>query len=71
MKLRTILIIVFALGLAGAAVYVHRMRAAEAVAAVQFGTEDGGEQTLAAGDPGVAELQRAASVLRRAFAAGA
>ena len=71
MKLRTILIALFALGLAGAAVYVRRKRAAEALATVQLGSEDGGEQTLSAGDLGVAELQDAASALRRAFEGGA
>ena len=50
-----------ALGLAGAAVYVRRRRAADGVPDVQLGTEDGGEQSLAAGDPGAAELQAAAA----------
>jgi len=70
-KLRTTLIVVAVLGLAGAAVYLRRKRAADAAATVQFGLEDGGEQSLAAGDLGVAELQSAAAAVRRAFEIGA
>lgn len=71
MKLRTAAIIFVALGLAGAAVYVRRKRAAAAQPPVQLGFEDGGEQSLAAGDPGVAELQSAAAGMRRGFGIGA
>ena len=71
MKLRTAAIIVVALGLAGVAEYVRRKRAAAAQSPVQLGFEDGGEQSLAAGDPGVAELQSAAAGVRRGFEVGA
>ena len=71
MKLRTAAIVLIGLGLAGAAVYVRRKRVAEKLAAVQLGLEDGGELLLAAGDPGVAELQSAAAAVRRAFEIGA
>ena len=71
MKLRTIAIVLAVLGLAVAAVYVRRKRAAEAFAAVQLGLEDGGEQLLSAGDPGVAELRCAAAGVRRGFEIGA
>ena len=70
MKLRTAIIVLAALGLAGAAVYARRKRAA-APPPVLLGLEDGGEQSLAAGDPGAAELQRAAAGVRRAFESGA
>ena len=71
MRFRTAVIVVAALGLAAAAVYVRRKRAAEKLAAVQLGLEDGGELLLGAGDPGVAELQSAAAALRRSFESGA
>ena len=71
MKLRTIVIALAVLGLAVAAVYVRRKRAAAAPPPVQLGLEDGGEQSLAAGDPGAAELQSAAAEVRRAFESGA
>ena len=71
MKLRAILIVLLVLGLAGAAVYLRRKRAADSRAAVQFGLADGGEQSLAAGDPGVAEQQSAAAGVRRGFEVGA
>lgn len=67
MKFRTAVIVLAVLGLAGAAVYVRRQRAAAAPPPVQLGLEDGGEQSLAAGDPGVAELQSAAAGVRRGF----
>jgi len=67
---RTAIIILVVLGLAGAAVYARRKRAA-APPPVQLGLEDGGEQSLAAGDPGVAELQSAAAGVRRGFEIGA
>lgn len=70
MKFRTAVIVLVVLGLAGAAVYVRRKRAA-APPPVQLGLEDGGEQSLAAGDPGVAELQSAAAGVRRGFEIGA
>ena len=70
MKLRTAVIFVAVLGLAGAAVYLRRKRAT-APLPVRLGLEDGGEQSLAAGDPGVAELQSAAAAVRRAFEIGA
>jgi len=70
-KLRTAAIIFVALGLAGAAVCVRRKRAAAAPSPVQLGFEDGGEESLAAGDPGVAELQSAAAAVRRGFEIGA
>ena len=66
MKFRTAVIVLVVLGLAGAAVYARRKRAA-APPPVQLGLEDGGEQSLAAGDPGVAELQSAAAGVRRGF----
>jgi hypothetical protein len=69
-KSRTAVIILVVLGVAGAAVYARRKRAA-APAPVLLGLEDGGEQSLAAGDPGVAELQSAAAGVRRAFEGGA
>ena len=71
MKFRTVVIVLIALGLAGAAVYARRRRAAAAPPPVQLGLDDGGEQTLAAGDPGVTELQNAAAGVRRGFASGA
>jgi len=70
-KLRAALIVLAVIGLAGAAVYVRRKRAAEALAAVQLGLEDGGEQLLSAGDPGAAELRSAATDVRRGFASAA
>jgi len=66
-KFRTAVIVLAVLGLAGAAVYVRRKRAAAAPPPVQLGLEDGGEQSLAAGDPGVADLQSAAAGVRRGF----
>jgi hypothetical protein len=60
-----------ALGLAGVAVYVRRKRVAAAPSPVQFGFEDGREESLAAGDPGVAELQSAAAAVQRSFEIGA
>jgi len=71
MKSRTSVIVLAALGCAGAALYVRRKRAAAAPLPVQLGMEDGGEQTLTAGGPGVAELQRAAAAVRRGFDVGA
>jgi hypothetical protein len=68
---RTAIIILVVLGLAGAAVYARRKRAAAAPAPVLFGLEDGGERSLAAGDPGAAELQSAAAEVRRALEGGA
>ena len=70
MKSRTAFIVLAVLGLAAAAVYVRRKRAA-APPPVQLGLEDGGEQLLAAGDPGVAELQSAAAAVRRGLESGA
>ena len=70
MKSRTAVIVLVVLGLAGAAVYARRKRVA-APPPVQLGLEDGGEQSLAAGDPGVAELQSAAAGVRRGFEIGA
>jgi len=69
-KSRTAIIVLGALGLAGAAVYVRRKRAA-APPPVQLGLGDGGEQSPAAGDPGVAELRSAAAAVRRGFEVGA
>ena len=71
MKPRTAVVVLVVLGLAGAAVYARRKRAAAAPPPVQLGLEDGGEQSLAAGDPGVAELQSAAAGVRRGFEIGA
>ena len=71
MKLRTAIIVLAVLGLAWAAVYVRRKRVADSLAAVQFGLADGGEQSLAAGDPGVVELRSAAAGVRRGFEIGA
>ncbi len=51
--------------------YARRKRAAAAPAPVLLGLEDGGEQSLAVGDPGAAELQSAAAGVRRAFEGGA
>lgn len=65
MRFRTAVIVLAVLGLAGVAVYVRRQRAAPT--SVQLGMEDGGEQSLAAGDPGVAKLQSAAAGVRRGF----
>jgi hypothetical protein len=70
-KLRTAVIVLAVLGLAGAAVYTRRKRAATASPPVQLGLADGGEQSLAAGDPGVFELQSAAAAVRRGFEIGA
>jgi hypothetical protein len=70
MKLRTLLIVLGVLALAGAAVYVRRKRAADAVSPVQLGTEDGGSFDLGASDPGVSGLLSAAAGVRRAFEAG-
>ena len=69
MKSRTVVTLLAASGLAGAVVYARRKRAA-ATPLVQLGFEDGGQQALAAGDPGVAELRSAAAALRRAFQVG-
>ena len=71
MKLRTAVIILAVLGLAGAAVYARRKRAAAPPAPVLLGLEDGGEQSLAAGDPGAVELLNAAAGVRRGFESGA
>jgi hypothetical protein len=71
MKLRTALIVIVVLALAGAAVYARRKRAASMVPPVQLGLEDGCDRSLAAGDLGVAEMQSAAADVRRAFEAGA
>ncbi len=71
MKSRAAIIILVVLGLAGAGVYARRKRAAAAPATVLLGLEDGGEQSLAARDPGAAELQSAAAGVRRAFEGGA
>ena len=71
MKPRTAVIVLVVLGLAGAAVYARRKREAAAPPPVQLGLEDGAEQSLAAGDPGVAELQSAAAGVRRGFEIGA
>ena len=71
MKLRTAVIVLAVLGLAVAAVYVRRKRAAAAPPPLQLGFEDGGEQSLAAGDPGAAELRSAAAAVRRGFDIGA
>ena len=70
MKIRSAVIVLAVLGLAGAAVYARRKRSA-APLPVQLGLEDGAEQSLAAGDPGVAELQSAAADVRRSFESGA
>ena len=70
MKSRTAVVALAVLGLAGAAVYVRRKRGAVAPPPVQLGLEDGGELSLAAGDPGVAELQSAAAGVRRGFDIG-
>ena len=71
MKVRTALIVLAALGLAGAAVYVRRKRAAAGPPSVQLGLADGSLQTLTDKDAGAAELQQAAGALRQAFEAGA
>ena len=71
MKSRTVVVILAVLGVAGAAVYARRKRAAAAPPPVLLGLEDGGEQSLAAGDPGVAELLNAAADVRRGFEIGA
>ena len=71
MKSRTAAIILLVLGLAGAAVYVRRRRAAAMPPAVQLGLDDGSEQSLAAADPGAADLQSAAAAVRRGFEMGA
>jgi uncharacterized membrane protein len=68
-RFRTAVIVLAVLGLAGVAVYVRRQRAAPT--SVQLGMEDGGEQSLAAGDPGGAELQSAAAEVRHGFEIGA
>jgi hypothetical protein len=70
-KFRTAIVVLSALGLAGAAVYVRRKRAAAAISPVQLGLEDGSEQSLAADDAGVAELRSAAAGVRRSFEIGA
>ena len=70
MKIRSGVIVLAVLGLAGAAVYARRKRAA-AAPPVQLGLKDGAEQSLAAGDPRVAELQSAAAGVRRSFESGA
>jgi hypothetical protein len=67
---RTAVIVLAVLGLAGVAVYARRKRAA-APPPVRLGLVDGGEHSLAAGDPGVAELQSAAAGVRRGFEVGA
>jgi len=71
MKFRVLLIVFAVLALAGAAVYVRRKRAADALAPVQLGTQDGGSFDLAANDSGVPSLLAAAADVRRAFEAGA
>jgi hypothetical protein len=68
-KIRVVLIVVIALALAGAAVYVSRKRAAEGVAPVQLGAREGISQDLSASDPGVAAVQAAAADVRAAFQA--
>jgi uncharacterized membrane protein len=71
MKFRVLLIVFAVLALAGAAVYVQRKRATDALAPVQLGTQDGSSFDLAAKDPGVSGLLAAAADVRRAFEAGA
>jgi hypothetical protein len=70
-KSRTAVIAIAVLSLAGAAVYVRRKRAAAASPPVQIGLEDGVQHALAAGDPGVFELQSAAAAVRHGFEIGA
>ena len=65
----------FAVILAGAvagaaAVLWWRRTQASAPAPVQLGLADGSTLTLAAGDPGAAQLTAAADDVRRAFTAG-
>jgi hypothetical protein len=66
-KPKVILIALAALGLALAAVYARRKRAAETVAGVQLGLSDGGSRDLAASDPAVAGLVASAAAVRQAF----
>ena len=70
MRSRAAAIAVVVLAVAGTAVYVRRKRAA-APPPVKLALDDGSEQSLAAGDPGVAELLSAAAGVRRGFEAGA
>jgi hypothetical protein len=70
-KSRTAVIVLAVVGLAGAAVLVRRKRAAAVLPSAQLGMEDGSEQSLTAGERGVAELQRAAAAVRRGFEVGA
>lgn len=67
MKLKVIVIALAALGLAVAAVYVRRKRAADTVAGVQLGLSDGGSRDLAASDPSVTGIVASAAAVRRAF----
>jgi hypothetical protein len=69
-KSRAGIVILVVLGLAGAAVYARRKRAAAAPPPVRLGLADGGELSLAADDPGVADLRSAAADVRRAFEKG-
>jgi hypothetical protein len=70
-KLRTGVIVLGVLGLAGAAVYARRKRAATASPPAQIGLEDGSQHALVADDLGVSELQSAAAAVRRGFESGA
>jgi hypothetical protein len=69
-KSRAVIVSLVVLGLAGAAVYARRKRAAASPLPVLLGLADGGERSLAADAPGVADLRRAAAGVRRAFASG-
>jgi hypothetical protein len=70
MKSRAGIVILVVLGLAGAAVYARRKRAAAPPPPVLLGLADGGERSLAADAPGVADLRSAAAGVRRAFESG-
>ncbi|HZL63910.1 MAG TPA: hypothetical protein VFD50_03055 [Thermoleophilia bacterium] len=56
---------------AGAVIWWRRRTQSSAPAPVQLGLADGSTLTLAAGEPGAAQVTAAAGDVRRAFAAGA
>jgi hypothetical protein len=66
-KLRAAAAVVAVAGLAWAAVYVRRKRAADAIRPVQLGFADGAEVSLLADEPATAALKSAAGGLRVAL----
>jgi hypothetical protein len=70
MKRFTVILAGAAVG-AAAVLWWRRRTQASAPAPVQLGLADGSTLSLAAGDPGAAQITAAADDVRRAFVAGA